>query len=102
SGVHRLRAHMAGKVMVVQMNVDLDADLTLDAAHAIVVEAETRVLTLFPAADILIHADPRGSTPKPAPIVAEPAPGQSLATPSAPAASAPETAPQAKPKGPWS
>ncbi|GAA0203060.1 cation diffusion facilitator family transporter [Brevundimonas nasdae] len=102
SGVHRLRAHMAGQVMVAQMHVDLDAALTLDAAHAIVVEAETRVLTLFPAADILIHADPRGSTPKPAPIVAEPAPGQSLATPSAPPASAPDPASQAKPKGPWS
>ncbi|WP_292224498.1 cation diffusion facilitator family transporter [Brevundimonas sp.] len=102
SGVHRLRAHMAGQVMVVQMHVDLDAALTLDAAHAIVVEAETRVRTLFPAADILIHADPRGSTPK----LAQPATDQRLAAPSAPAPSeagvAPEAAPGAKAKGPWS
>ena len=102
SGVHRLRAHMAGQVMVVQMHVDLDAALTLDAAHAIVVEAETRVQTLFPAADILIHADPRGQTPK----LAQPATDQRLAASSAPAPSeadvAPEAAPDAKAKGPWS
>lgn len=102
SGVHRLRAHMAGQVMVVQMHVDLDAALTLDAAHAIVVEAETRVQTLFPAADILIHADPRGPTPK----LAQPATDQRLAASSAPAPSeadvAPEAAPDAKAKGPWS
>ncbi|WP_293827908.1 cation diffusion facilitator family transporter, partial [uncultured Brevundimonas sp.] len=60
SGVHQLRTRMVGPVMMVQMHVDLDGALTLDAAHAIVVEAERRVLERFPAADILIHADPRG------------------------------------------
>lgn len=60
SGVHQLRTRMAGSVIVIQMHVDLDPNLTLDAAHAIVVEAENRLLAGWPRADILIHPDPRG------------------------------------------
>lgn len=59
SGVHQLRTRMAGSVVMIQMHVDLDPALTLDAAHAIVVEAENRILGAFPGADILIHPDPR-------------------------------------------
>lgn len=101
SGVHQLRTRMAGQVMMVQMHVDLDPDLTLDAAHAIVVEAETRVLSHFPAADILIHADPRGRVcPPAADTPPHAAPGASVSTAAAePRTAAPTTAP---PKGPWS
>ena len=60
SGLHQLRTRMGGQVLMVQMHVDLDPLLTLEAAHAIVVEAEQRILAVFPHADILIHADPRG------------------------------------------
>lgn len=60
SGVHQLRTRMAGSVMMIQMHVDMDPTLTLDAAHAIIVEAEDRILAAFPRADILIHPDPRG------------------------------------------
>lgn len=60
SGVHQLRTRMAGSVMMIQMHIDLEPTLTLDAAHAIVVEAENRLLAAFPRADILIHPDPRG------------------------------------------
>lgn len=60
SGVHQLRARMAGSVMSIQMHVDLEPSLTLEQAHDIVVEAENRLLAAFPRADILIHADPRG------------------------------------------
>ncbi|HEY1073908.1 cation diffusion facilitator family transporter [Brevundimonas sp.] len=60
SGLHQLRTRMAGQALMVQMHVDLDPQLTLEAAHAIVVEAEQRILAAFPHADILIHADPRG------------------------------------------
>jgi len=60
SGVHQLRTRMAGSVVMIQMHIDLDPTLTLDAAHAIVVEAENRILAAYPRADILIHPDPRG------------------------------------------
>ncbi|PZT98619.1 MAG: cation transporter [Brevundimonas sp.] len=95
SGVHQLRTRMVGPVMMVQMHVDLDGALTLDAAHAIVVEAERRVLERFPAADILIHADPRGLA-RPSAPAAEPA---AAASPTEALTEAP-SAPVAK--GPWS
>lgn len=61
-GVHQLRTRLAGSVLMIQMHVDLEADQTLEAAHAVVVEAEARILKAFPGADILIHPDPRGRT----------------------------------------
>lgn len=59
TGVHRLRTRMAGAVMTIQMHVDMDPALTLAEAHAILVEAENRLLERWPHADILIHPDPR-------------------------------------------
>jgi divalent metal cation (Fe/Co/Zn/Cd) transporter len=46
--------------MHVQMHADLDPELSLESAHKIVVAAEKRILSDFPAADIIIHPDPRG------------------------------------------
>ena len=58
--VHQLRTRAAGPYIHMQMHVDLDAELTLEAAHEVIVAAEKRLLAAFPSADILIHADPRG------------------------------------------
>ena len=58
--VHQLRTRASGPFIHIQMHVALDADLTLEAAHEVIVAAEKRILAAFPAADILIHADPRG------------------------------------------
>ncbi|MFN3583715.1 cation diffusion facilitator family transporter [Phenylobacterium sp.] len=58
--VHQLRTRASGPFVHIQMHVDLDPDLTLEAAHRSIVAAEKRILERFPAADILIHADPRG------------------------------------------
>lgn len=58
--VHQLRTRASGPYVHIQMHVDLDPDLTLEAAHQVIVAAEKRVLEAFPSADILIHADPRG------------------------------------------
>lgn len=60
TGVHQLRTRISGPFVLVQMHADLDPALTLEDAHAILVEAERRILAEFPAADILIHPDPRG------------------------------------------
>ncbi len=67
SGVHQLRTRMAGPVLMMQMHVDLDPHQSLADAHAVIVGAETRILEAFPAADILIHPDPRGSGRRPDP-----------------------------------
>ena len=60
SDVHQLRTRASGPFIHMQMHVDIDPVLTLEAAHRLIVEAETRILAEFPHADILIHADPRG------------------------------------------
>lgn len=73
SGVHRLRARLSGQVLMVRMHVDLDPSLTLEAAHAILVEAENRVIAAFPGADVLIHPDPRGRPGRTSVPVSEPA-----------------------------
>ena len=58
--VHQLRTRASGPYVHIQMHVDLDPELTLEAAHQVIVAAENRVLDAFPSADIIIHADPRG------------------------------------------
>jgi ferrous-iron efflux pump FieF len=60
-GVHQLRTRAAGPFVHVQMHADLSPDLTLEEAHSVIVAAENRVLSAFPAADIIIHADPHGT-----------------------------------------
>jgi cation diffusion facilitator family transporter len=60
SGVHQLRTRLAGPITHMQMHADLDPELSLIDAHKVIVAAERRVLEAFPAADILIHPDPRG------------------------------------------
>ena len=60
AGVHQLRTRAAGPFVHMQMHVDLDPTLSLEAAHKVIVDAEKRVLADFPSADIIIHADPRG------------------------------------------
>jgi len=60
TGVHQLRTRASGPYVHMQMHVDLDPQLTLEAAHQVIVAAEKRILEAFPAADIIIHADPRG------------------------------------------
>jgi cation diffusion facilitator family transporter len=60
TGVHQLRTRASGPYVHMQMHADLDPDVTLEAAHEVIVAAERRILQVFPAADIIIHADPRG------------------------------------------
>ena len=58
--VHQMRTRASGPITHIQMHADLDPDLSLEAAHEIVVAAEKRILAHFPSADIIIHPDPRG------------------------------------------
>jgi len=58
--VTNLRTRAAGPHLHMQMRLDLDPHLSLSESHDIVVAAETRLMTAFPAADILIHPHPAG------------------------------------------
>ncbi|MGA0546897.1 cation diffusion facilitator family transporter [Brevundimonas sp. VNH65] len=68
-GLHRLRTRTVGDVVQAQMHIDLDAGLSLAAAHDIVEAAEARIRAAVPGADVIIHADPRGPAAAPAPAV---------------------------------
>ena len=57
--VHDLRTRFAGPYIHIQFHAALDPDLTLEAAHDIIVDAEARIRTEFPAADVIIHPDPQ-------------------------------------------
>ncbi|HXQ10564.1 MAG TPA: cation diffusion facilitator family transporter [Caulobacteraceae bacterium] len=59
--VHQLRTRASGPYVHIQMHADLDPSLSLVEAHRVMVAAERRVLNAFPAADIIIHPDPRGA-----------------------------------------
>ncbi|MES1156264.1 MAG: cation diffusion facilitator family transporter [Alphaproteobacteria bacterium] len=58
--VHDLRTRLSGPYVHIQFHADLEPTLTLEEAHKIVVAAEARIRTAYPAADIIIHPDPRG------------------------------------------
>ncbi|MBU6371878.1 MAG: cation diffusion facilitator family transporter [Alphaproteobacteria bacterium] len=57
-GVHDLRTRTSGPYIHIQFHADLDPTLTLQQAHEIVVAAEARIRTAYPAADVIIHPDP--------------------------------------------
>lgn len=58
--VTNLRTRASGPHLHMQMRLDLDPHLSLAESHDIVVDAETRLMSAFPAADILIHPHPAG------------------------------------------
>lgn len=58
--VHELRTRTSGPYLHIQFHAELDPDLSLEAAHQIVVAAEERIRAQFPTADIIIHPDPKG------------------------------------------
>ncbi|MEO1039167.1 MAG: cation diffusion facilitator family transporter [Pseudomonadota bacterium] len=75
-GVHQLRTRASGPLVHIQLHLDLEPDLTLTEAHAILVAAEYRLLEAWPAADILIHPDPAGrAAPHGNPLFGEDGPG---------------------------
>ena len=57
-GVHDLRTRISGPYIHIQFHADLNPDISLDAAHKIIVAAENRIRAEFPAADVIIHPDP--------------------------------------------
>lgn len=60
NGIHDLRTRASGPHVHIQMQLDLDDDLSLHDAHDIVLAAEKRMMDAYPAADIMIHPHPSG------------------------------------------
>ncbi|TCN80963.1 cation diffusion facilitator family transporter [Shewanella fodinae] len=57
-GVHDLRTRQSGQTVFIQLHMELDGALSLHDAHEIAVDAENRILELFPSAEVIIHQDP--------------------------------------------
>lgn len=57
-GVHELRTRQSGRVLFMQLHLEMAADLPLSVAHAIGDEVEEEIEHAFPLADVLIHHDP--------------------------------------------
>lgn len=58
--IHDLRVIDTGMRLRISLDVELDGDLTLTAAHNIAKDVENALLALSPGAEILIHMDPIG------------------------------------------
>jgi ferrous-iron efflux pump FieF len=58
SGLHDLRTRQSGRVLFIQLHLEMAGDLPLSLAHDIGQEVEREIEEAFPLADVLIHHDP--------------------------------------------
>ena len=61
-GLHDMRTRSAGATKFVQFHLELNPKLSLSDAHTICDAVEREVRQIYPAAEVLIHADPYGLT----------------------------------------
>ena len=59
-GMHDLRTRRNGAIIHISFDIEVDPEITLQAAHEITRELEGLILEKFPNADIIIHKDPKG------------------------------------------
>ncbi|MBU4236293.1 MAG: cation diffusion facilitator family transporter [Proteobacteria bacterium] len=57
-GMHDLRTRQSGQIAIIQLHLDLNADLPLSQAHSIGKDVEQLIWKSFPCADVTIHQDP--------------------------------------------
>ena len=57
-GFHDLRTRQSGKMIFIQMHLELDKNLSLQEAHDIADETELRISKAFGNAEAIIHQDP--------------------------------------------
>lgn len=60
SGHHDLKTRMAGSRTFISLHVEMDGEVTLNAAHAIADALEHRLEQAVPGAEVIIHLDPVG------------------------------------------
>jgi ferrous-iron efflux pump FieF len=57
-GLHDLRTRQSGAMQIIQLHLELDADLSLGEAHAATDRVEQAIRRAYPLADVIIHQDP--------------------------------------------
>lgn len=58
SGLHDVRTRKMGDLILVDAHLEIDAQLTVEASHAIAVNARARVLQRHRVLNLMIHVDP--------------------------------------------
>lgn len=59
-GMHDLRTRDCGKHFHISFDVELDKNLSLEAAHDIVRALDNKITAIYPNAEVIIHMDPEG------------------------------------------
>jgi ferrous-iron efflux pump FieF len=57
-GMHDLRSRQSGHMQFIQLHLELQDDMRLIQAHSVADAVESRIMTAFPHADVIIHLDP--------------------------------------------
>jgi cation diffusion facilitator family transporter len=57
-GLHDLRTRKAGDLILVDVHLEVDADMTVAQGHTIAVEARRRVMAAAPVLNLMTHVDP--------------------------------------------
>jgi cation diffusion facilitator family transporter len=57
----KVRLRQSGAQTFVDMNIEVDRNLSIERTHAIAESVEARIQALVPGADVVIHTDPRES-----------------------------------------
>lgn len=57
-GVHDLRTRQSGQIRLIQLHLELPADMPLAKAHSLAKKVEFKIHDFLPDADIIIHQDP--------------------------------------------
>lgn len=60
-GVHDIRTRHAGRLVLIQLHLDMNKDWSLEEAHTVTKTVERKIRALFTEADIIIHQDPVAS-----------------------------------------
>jgi ferrous-iron efflux pump FieF len=58
-GVHDLRTRQSGQIKLIQLHLELSAEMKLGDAHQLTKNVEHRIQDFLPDADIIIHQDPK-------------------------------------------
>ena len=58
--LHDLRTRASGTQLFIQLDLEMDGEISLNSAHAIATEVMERVANAYPNAEVFIHQDPRG------------------------------------------
>lgn len=66
-GAHDLKTRRLGDMIWVEVDLEMNGQLTIEAGHAIAVDARKRVMNAFPVLDVMTHFDPVAAPHEPLP-----------------------------------